>query len=170
MFIHDEMTYKNTPKLAILLEYENLNSLKLFSRLLISISIYFFRLMNEWTTVLKHLANYIISSSKNLLFLKSVVMMILFASNLHLFMRRPAKQRATEKENFQKSHGNSSMIEMFEQRFHPFSGWVFFHKASNKKVQGMPTCLGCVASEILDVDICTKSAKAMSSYKQDRNL
>ena len=39
MFIHDEMIYKNTPKLAILLEYENLNSLKLFSRLLISISI-----------------------------------------------------------------------------------------------------------------------------------
>ena len=38
MFIHDELTYKNTPKLAILLEYENLNSLKLFSRLLISIS------------------------------------------------------------------------------------------------------------------------------------
>ena len=113
---------------------------------------------------------YIISSSKNLLFLKSVAMMILFASNLHLFMRRPAKQRATEKENFQKSHGNSSMIEMFEQRFHPFSGWVFFHKAAYKKVQGMPTCLGCVASEILDVDICTKSAKAMSSYKQDRNL
>ena len=54
--------------------------------------------------------------------------------------------------------------------FHPFSGWVFFHKAAYKKVQGMPTCLGCVASEILDVDICTKSAKAMSSHKQDRNL
>ena len=127
----DEMTIKNAPKLAILLEYENLNSLKLFYHLLISI--YFFRLMNEWTTVLKHLANYIISSSKNLLFLKSVVMMILFASNLHLFMRRPAKQRATEKENFQKSHGNSSMIEMFEQRFHPFSGWVFFSQSCLQK-------------------------------------
>ena len=83
---------------------------------------------------------------------------------------QPSREQQQRKRTSKKSHGNSSMIEMFEQRFHPFSGWVFFHKAAYKKVQGMPTCLGCVASEILDVDICTKSAKAMSSHKQDRNL
>ena len=92
-------------------------------------------------------------------------MMIIFASNLHLFMRRPAKQASAEKENFQ-SHGNSSMIEMFEQRFHPFSGWFFFTKLLTKKCK---ECLPVwsLASEDLDVDICTKSARAMSQNKTE---
>ena len=83
---------------------------------------------------------------------------------------QPSREQQQRKRTSKKAMGTHPWLRCLSRDSIHFQVEFFFHKAAYKKVQGMPTCLDCVASEILDVDICTKSAKAMSSHKQDRNL